>query len=78
MGIRRAWRSLQALIRRLASSRTGLGRTSAGSLFLGHRPALVLHFAAIETHSRPFGRGMGTSVMREADVDQTTADSCYL
>src|SRR3974390_2083379 len=52
----------QALIRRLASSRRGLGRTSAGSLFLGHCPALVLHFASIETHSRPFVRGMGTSV----------------
>ena len=53
IGIRLAWRSFQAAIRRSASFKhLGVGRAPLGRFFLGGLPALILHLAAVEAHVR--------------------------
>ena len=51
IGMRLAWRSFQASIKRSATLKHLIvGRAARGGLFLGSLPALILHLAAVEAH----------------------------
>jgi hypothetical protein len=50
MGIRLAWRSFQAVIKRSASSSTCVGRAPSRSFILRGPVTLILWLATIKTH----------------------------